>query len=132
MAGGGIGMGKTCEPKAFSFQCMTKFTTNKTTTTKKNSMKQKNNGVNFFFGSVVTRIYVYVTVNSRKRKTTFPECHLKKLNEGWYSYVSTTGYRIWYWQYNNTWQKAKNYTFECLAVTLMLILEKTLLERKLR
>ena len=27
--GGGIGMGKTCGPKAFSFQCMTKFTTNK-------------------------------------------------------------------------------------------------------
>ena len=27
--GAGIGMGKTCEPKAFSFQCMTKFTTNK-------------------------------------------------------------------------------------------------------
>ena len=27
--GGGIGMGKTCEPMAFSFQCMTKFTTNK-------------------------------------------------------------------------------------------------------
>ena len=27
--GGGIGMGKTCKPKAVSFQCMTKFTTNK-------------------------------------------------------------------------------------------------------
>ena len=27
--GGGIGMGKSCEPKAFSFQCMTEFTTNK-------------------------------------------------------------------------------------------------------
>ena len=27
--GGEIGMGKTCEPKAFSFQCMTKFTTKK-------------------------------------------------------------------------------------------------------
>ena len=27
--GGGIGMGKTCEPKAFSFQSMTKFTTKK-------------------------------------------------------------------------------------------------------
>ena len=27
--GGGIGMGKTCEPKAFSFQCMTKFTKKK-------------------------------------------------------------------------------------------------------
>ena len=26
---GGIGMGKTCEPKAFSFQCMTELTTNK-------------------------------------------------------------------------------------------------------
>ena len=25
--GGGIGMGKTCEPKAFSFQCMTELTT---------------------------------------------------------------------------------------------------------
>ena len=25
----GIGMGKTCEPKAFSFQCMTEFTTKK-------------------------------------------------------------------------------------------------------
>ena len=27
--GGGIGMGKTCKPMAVSFQCMTKFTTNK-------------------------------------------------------------------------------------------------------
>ena len=33
--GGGIGMGKTCEPKAFSFQCMTKFTTNKNNKLKK-------------------------------------------------------------------------------------------------
>ena len=27
--GGGIGMGKTCKLKSVSFQCMTKFTTNK-------------------------------------------------------------------------------------------------------
>ena len=27
--GGGIGIGKTCKLKAFSFQCMTKFTTKK-------------------------------------------------------------------------------------------------------
>ena len=27
--GGGIGMGNTCKPMAGSFQCMTKFTTNK-------------------------------------------------------------------------------------------------------
>ena len=31
-------MGKTCEPKAFSFQCMTKLTTNK----KKNKKNKKN------------------------------------------------------------------------------------------
>ena len=37
--GGGIGMGKTCEPKAFSFQCMTKFTTKKKN---KQTNKQKN------------------------------------------------------------------------------------------
>ena len=37
--GGGIGMGNTCKPMAVSFQCMTKFTTNKKTnkqTNKKN------------------------------------------------------------------------------------------------
>ena len=27
--GGGIGMGNTCKPMDVSFQCMTKFTTNK-------------------------------------------------------------------------------------------------------
>ena len=27
--GGGIGMGNTCKPMADSFQCMTRFTTNK-------------------------------------------------------------------------------------------------------
>ena len=32
-------MGKTCGPKAFSFQCMTKFTTKK----KKKNKKKKNN-----------------------------------------------------------------------------------------
>ena len=35
--GGGIGMGNTCKPMAVSFQCMTKFTTNK-----KKNKKQKN------------------------------------------------------------------------------------------
>ena len=33
-------MGKTCEPKAFSFQCMTKFTTNKKKKLKK-KIKEK-------------------------------------------------------------------------------------------
>ena len=44
--GGGIGMGKTCEPKAFSFQCMTKFTTKKKKSrikTKFNNWKKKKN-----------------------------------------------------------------------------------------
>ena len=40
-AGGGIGMGKTCEPKAFSCQCMTKFTT------KKKKKKKPNKNVLF-------------------------------------------------------------------------------------
>ena len=36
--GGGIGMGKTCEPKAFSFQCMTNSLQKKK---KKDSTKKK-------------------------------------------------------------------------------------------
>ena len=39
--GGGIGMGKTCEPKAFSFQCMTKFTTNRKKKEKKRKKKKR-------------------------------------------------------------------------------------------
>ena len=38
--GGGIGMGNTCKPMAVSFQCMTKFTTNKK---KKKEKKKKDN-----------------------------------------------------------------------------------------
>ena len=34
-------MGKTCEPKAFSFQCMTKFTTNKKKKRKEKEIKKK-------------------------------------------------------------------------------------------
>ena len=37
--GGGIGMGNTCKPMAVSFQCMTKFTTNK-----KKKKKKRVNG----------------------------------------------------------------------------------------
>ena len=39
--GGGIGMGKTCKPKAISFQCMTKFTTNK----KRKKKKKKTSSI---------------------------------------------------------------------------------------
>ena len=37
--GGGIGMGNTCKPMAVSFQCMTKFTTNKKKKVKKKKIK---------------------------------------------------------------------------------------------
>ena len=37
--GGGIGMGNTCKPMAVSFQCTTKFTTNKKKKKKKNRPK---------------------------------------------------------------------------------------------
>ena len=42
--GGGIWMGKTCEPKAFSFQCMTKFTTNKKKKERKKTALYKDGG----------------------------------------------------------------------------------------
>ena len=41
--GGGIGMGNTCKPMAVSFQCMTKFTTNKKINKKNKSSILKNN-----------------------------------------------------------------------------------------
>ena len=41
--GGGIGMGNTCEPKAFSFQSMTKFTTKKKKKTKTIKKKKSTN-----------------------------------------------------------------------------------------
>ena len=40
--GGGIGMGKTCKLKDVSFQCMTKFTTNKK---KKKNTNQNHNEI---------------------------------------------------------------------------------------
>ena len=39
--GGGIRMGKTCKLKAVSFQCMTKFTTNKKKERKKKKESKK-------------------------------------------------------------------------------------------
>ena len=39
--GGGIGMGNTCKPMAVSFQCMTKFTTNKKKVKKKTDSECK-------------------------------------------------------------------------------------------
>ena len=39
--GGGIGMGNTCKPMAVSFQCMTKFTTNKKKRKKKKKKRKK-------------------------------------------------------------------------------------------
>ena len=52
--GGGIGMGNTCKPMAYSFQCMTKPTTiktkqNKTITTKKESHFLQNSRVDLSY-----------------------------------------------------------------------------------
>ena len=41
--GGGIGMGNTCKPMAVSFQCMTKFTTNKKKRKKKKKKRKLSN-----------------------------------------------------------------------------------------
>ena len=52
--GGGIGMGKTCEPKAFSFQCMTEFTTNK------NKWKKKKRKLTSEFARPITKFSRYL------------------------------------------------------------------------
>ena len=52
--GGGIRMGNTCKPMAVSFQCMTKFTTNKKIYKNKNKIKiQKKKQTKF---SIVERL----------------------------------------------------------------------------
>ena len=48
--GGGIGMGNTCKPMAVSFQCMTKFTTNK--------KKKKKKVLNF----TIYRITIFIKI----------------------------------------------------------------------
>ena len=51
--GGGIGMGKTCKLKDVSFQCMTKFTTNK----KKRKKKKQNHLANEHPYLLVFQVY---------------------------------------------------------------------------
>ena len=60
--GGGIGMGNTCKPMAVSFQCMTKFTTNK----KKKKRKKK------FLGEYASKFLAQAKVSSREE----PGCHI--------------------------------------------------------
>ena len=70
--GGGIGMGTTCEPKAFSFQCMTKFTTNK-----KNKVAHK-------WPQITTRIQSPAKETRWEISMVLPEEMLLKLwPEGW-------------------------------------------------
>ena len=59
--GGGIGMGKTCEPKAFSFQCMTKSTTNKK---KKKKEKKSNSSPDGVGSSFLTKTHEVGPVNT--------------------------------------------------------------------
>ena len=49
-------MGKTCEPKAFSFQCMTEFTTNKKKKNKYELNEMKVVLLLFFLNSDLPRI----------------------------------------------------------------------------
>ena len=59
--GGGIGMGNTCKPMAVSFQCMTKFTTNK----KKNKKKKWtwNNRLAQNWEGSMSRVYIVTLFN---------------------------------------------------------------------
>ena len=58
--GGGIGMGNTCKPMAVSFQCMTKFTTNKKKKKKRKRKRKKKgrivgDGVGIYIGILARR-----------------------------------------------------------------------------
>ena len=59
--GGGIGMGNTCKPMAVSFQCMTKFTTNK----KKIKKIKKKKDMHSFF-CITYRIIEYAMCYARQ------------------------------------------------------------------
>ena len=61
--GGGIGMGNTCKLMAVSFQCMTKFTTNKKNKNKKIKIKKK-------LGILKTLELVFHTIKSH----TYEKC----------------------------------------------------------
>ena len=61
--GGGIGMGKTCEPKAFSFQCMTEFTTNKKKKERKRKKKKRNN-----FESIIIKEILLCNIYHKRNK----------------------------------------------------------------
>ena len=54
--GGGIGMGNTCKPMAVSFQCMTKFTTNKKKKKKVKKIKNKKQK-HYFANKVMSQSY---------------------------------------------------------------------------
>ena len=60
--GEGIGMGNTCKPMAVSFQCMTKFTTNK-----KKEWEKKIVQVNLFTEQNVTDVENKFMVTSGER-----------------------------------------------------------------
>ena len=64
--GGGIGMGNTCKPMAVSFQCMTKFTTNKKNKKKKESNPEFKNSLEqnisfFFFLIAICLLVIQIT-----------------------------------------------------------------------
>ena len=65
---GGIGMGKTCEPKAFSFQCMTKFSTNKKKKRKESVLVKKKKEIILTIGDW-TMIAVKLSIRNILRNT---------------------------------------------------------------
>ena len=61
--GGGIGMGNTCKPMAVSFQCMTKFTTNK-----KKKKKKKKRCSSLCFSEILQTVLVSCPFIQEKKK----------------------------------------------------------------
>ena len=69
--GGGIGMGNTCKPMAVSFQCVTKFTTNKKKKKKSLAFLYTNNEKSEIKGSIpftiATKRIKYLGINLSKK-----------------------------------------------------------------
>ena len=75
--GGGIGMGNTCKPMAVSFQCMTKFTTNKNNNNKNKKIKKKNYVLNWTeMCFPITSISLGDFCSEIRNRFTFYSCYL--------------------------------------------------------
>ena len=77
--GGGIGMGNTCKPMSVSFQCMTKFTTNK---------KKKSRAIIFPTKVCLVKAMVFPVVMYVCESLTIKKAEYQRMD----------AFKLWYWK----------------------------------